>query len=375
MPGEKTLRVGDEDEGFFFHGEDSYWCWVLVEVRDTRYLYRSRALRLSLNLSLNFSSHLLAFSLSHYSCPMAAPTLASILKDIKARKLAPVYLLHGEEPYFIEQISDAIESNALSESEKVFNQIVLFGKDVDARTVIDYCRQYPMMSQYKVVIVKEAQMMNSDQFLALEPYIEKSSPTTILVLCYMYKKVDGRTSMMKTAKSKAFVFESKKLYDNQVPAWIESEVKEQGMSIDAEAVEVLFEYIGNDLPRIANEITKLKIGLKGERQIRASAVYDNSINREYSVLNCRGYRRYRRHRNHPAESHGNMKSSPLVFIVGTFSHTLQTPHPFSAGLLTRNLHRLLGRVLHFLSKNTKQPQLNILSHPWTKSSVSSAITI
>lgn len=252
---------------------------------------------------------------------MAAPTLASILKDIKAQKFSPVYLLHGEEPYFIEQISEALETSVLSENERVFNQIVLYGKDADARTVIDYCRQYPMMAQHRVIIVKEAQMMNSDQLLALEPYIQKSVPTTLLVICYMYKKVDGRTSLMKTAKSKALVFESKKLYDNQVPEWIETIVRNQKLTIDREAVEVLFEYIGNDLSRIANEITKLKIGLKGN-QITAAAVYDNiGVNRDYNVFELQKTVGMKDHvgteiilQNLTA----NMKSSPLVMIVGTF---------------------------------------------------------
>lgn len=252
---------------------------------------------------------------------MAAPTLASIQKDIKARKFSPVYLLHGEESFFIEQIAEAIEVNALSESERVFNQIVLYGKDADARTVIDYCRQYPMMAQYRMIMVKEAQMMNSDQFLALEPYIDKSAPTTILVICYMHKKVDGRTSLMKTAKSKAFVFESKKLYDNQVPEWIESIVRNQKLTIDKEAVEVLFEYIGNDLSRIANEITKLKIGLK-EAHITAAAVYDNiGVNRDYNVFELQktlGLKDYVGTEIILQNLTANMKSSPLVMIFGTF---------------------------------------------------------
>lgn len=253
---------------------------------------------------------------------MAAPTLTSILKDIKARKFAPVYLLHGEEPFFIEQIADAIESHALTESEKVFNQMVLYGKDVDARAVVDTCRQYPMMSQYKVVILKEAQMMQSEQFQNLEPYIDKSAPTSILVICYMYKKVDGRTNLMKTAKSKALVFESKKLYSNQVPEWIESMARDQGMTIDSDAVEVLFEYIGNDLPRIANEIVKLKIGLKEDRRITAAAVYDNiGINREYNVFELQkavGLRDYSGTEMILQNLTANMKSSPMVMIVGTF---------------------------------------------------------
>jgi len=253
---------------------------------------------------------------------MAAPTLASILKDIKGGKFSPVYLLHGEEPFFIEQIADAIESTALTESERVFNQLVLYGKDVDARAIVDNCRQYPMMAQHRVVIVREAQMMQPSEFLALEPYIEKSAPTTILVICYMYKKVDGRTNLMKTAKAKALVFESKKLYDNKIPEWIESEARAHGMTIDKEAVEVLFEYVGNDLPRIANELKKLQIGLHGQKQITAPAVFDNiGVNREYNVFELQkavGSKDFVGTEIILQNLTANMKSSPLVMVVATF---------------------------------------------------------
>ena len=253
---------------------------------------------------------------------MAAPTHASILKDIQNRKFAPVYLLHGEEPFFIEQIAAAIEEKVLTESEKVFNQHVLYGRDVDARTVLDACRQYPMMAQYKVVILKEAQMMSSEQFLSLEPYLAKSAESTILVICYMYKKVDGRTNLMKTAKSTAVVFESKKLYPNQVPAWIEAHCRQEGIQVDRDAVEILYEYIGNDLPRLANEISKLKIGLQGKNQVTADAVYDNiGVSREFNVFElqkCIGTRDYVGTEKILRNLTANMKSNPLIMIVGIF---------------------------------------------------------
>ena len=288
----------------------------------------------------------------------------SILKDIKARKFSPVYLLHGEEPYFIEQIADAIEATALSESEKVFNQIVLYGKDSDARTVIDCCRQYPMMSQHRIVILKEAQMMQSDQFLSLETYIDKSAPTTIFVICYMHKKVDGRTHLMKTAKSKALVFESKKLYDNQVPDWIEAIAMDQGMHIEKDAVEVLYEYIGNDLPRIANEITKLKIGLNSEKQITSAAVYDNiGVNREYNVFELQktvGMKDIVGTERILQNLSANMKSSPLVMIIGTFFSY------FTKLLIVRSLSRgtdqelaqALGQSSTFFVKDYKSAAAN-----------------
>lgn len=253
---------------------------------------------------------------------MAAPTHSSILKDIKAGRFAPVYLLHGEEPFFIEQIADAIETSALTDSEKVFNQIILYGKEADARTVLDYCRQYPMMAQRRVVIVKEAQMMSSDQFLNLEPYISKSADTTVLVICYMHKKVDGRTNLMKTAKSKAVVFESKKLYSNQVPDWIDNYCRDIGLTIDRSAVEILYEYIGNDLSRLSNEIAKLRIGAPPDGKISPGIVYDNiGVSREYNVFELQkaiGLRDYSGTEQIVQNLMANMRSNPLVMIIGIF---------------------------------------------------------
>ena len=157
----------------------------------------------------------------------------SVIKDLKSGKYEPIYFLYGEESYFIDQISDYIEENALDESERDFNQTILYGKDVDEQTVVATAKRFPMMSERNVVIVKEAQYLKKlEEF---ESYIDNPLPSTVLVLCYKHKGPDGRKAVTKKLKSKTVFVESKKLYDNQVPQWIDGYVKLKGGKIDPKA--------------------------------------------------------------------------------------------------------------------------------------------
>ncbi|MEZ4955837.1 MAG: hypothetical protein R2825_19925 [Saprospiraceae bacterium] len=151
-------------------------------------------------------------------------TYDQLLADLKQKKFQPVYFLEGKEPFFIDSISDFIEQNALTESEKAFNQVVLYGRDVDHLAVIDNARRYPMMAERQVVIVKEAQDMKDLGDLA--KYIENPTPTTILVICHKHKTFNKATKFAKLVKAKALLFESGKLYDNQVPDWIIGQLRE-----------------------------------------------------------------------------------------------------------------------------------------------------
>lgn len=188
-----------------------------------------------------------------------------IISDLKAKKYKSIYALMGEETYFIDKISDYIEAHVLSPDEKEFNLTVLYGKDVSAATVNDTARRYPMMAPYHVVIVKEAQELDRIEDLAL--YVKNPQPQTILVLNYKYKKIDGRKELGKLLKKKSVFFESKKLYDNQVPAWIQHYVIENGFKIEAKAAVMLCDFLGTQLSRIANEIDKLIITLKPDEKI------------------------------------------------------------------------------------------------------------
>ncbi len=182
----------------------------------------------------------------------------SILSDLKQKKYKPVYFLMGEEPYYIDVISDYILNNVLDESGREFNQMVLYGNDVDIKTVINTAKRFPMMSPYQVVVVKEAQnIKNLDE---LSFYLQKPQSSTLLVFCYKYGKPDGRKKFVTEIDKSGVLFESKKLYDNQVPAFITNHLKEKGVAIDPKATQILADYLGTNLGNIVNELDKLVIG-------------------------------------------------------------------------------------------------------------------
>lgn len=182
----------------------------------------------------------------------------SILKDIKNKKFAPIYFLSGEEPFFIDQVSKAIESDVLTEDEKGFNQTILYGNDVEMADVLALAKQFPMGAERQVVIVKEAQHLfrSIDQ---LESYAENPQPSTVLVFNYKGKSLDKRKKLYKTLQKNSVVLETKRIYDNQIPDWIETTAKEMGMNLEAKSKFMMAESLGSDLGRIYNELQKLKI--------------------------------------------------------------------------------------------------------------------
>jgi DNA polymerase-3 subunit delta len=191
-------------------------------------------------------------------------TYEQLIGDLKKRVFKPVYFLFGDEPYYIDQATAWIAGNVLTDAEQSFNQTTLYGKDSEAAQVSDLARRFPMMSSHQVVILKEAQEMKS--FGDLIHYVEQPQPSTLLVINYKYKKPDKRQKIFKTLEKKGVWFESKKLYDNQVPAWINAYATGQGYKIEPKAASLLSEFLGSDLSKIANEVEKLvvAIGKKGE---------------------------------------------------------------------------------------------------------------
>ncbi|MEN9335406.1 MAG: polymerase subunit delta [Bacteroidota bacterium] len=181
-----------------------------------------------------------------------------IINDIKAGNLKPIYFLMGEEPYYIDIITSYLEENILTDDEKGFNQMVLYGRDTTIEDIVGNAKRYPMMAERQVVIVKEAQEL-SRTIEKLESYAENPQPTTVLVLAYKYKTLDKRKKVTKALEKTGLVFESKKLYESQVPTWITRVIKGKGMAIDPKAAAMLVEFLGNDLSRISNELDKLKI--------------------------------------------------------------------------------------------------------------------
>lgn len=181
-----------------------------------------------------------------------------ITKDIKAGNLKPIYFLMGEEPYYIDKLTEFIEQNVLEEHERDFNQSILYGRDVTMEDVIGTAKRFPMMADRQVVVVREAQEL-SRTIDKLEAYAENPQQTTVLVFAYKYKTLDKRKKITKLLDKVGVVFESKKLYDNQVGDWIKRVLSGQGYSIEPKAVAILVEFLGTDLSKINNELDKLKI--------------------------------------------------------------------------------------------------------------------
>ncbi len=205
-----------------------------------------------------------------------------IVTDINNGNIKPLYFLFGEEPYYIDAIASYIEKNVLQEEEKGFNQMVLYGKDVTIDDIVANAKRYPMMAERQVVIVKEAQHLSRtiDQLLK---YAENPQNTTVLVICYKYKKLDKRKKLYKAVKEKGVIFESKKLYENRVPDWIRKHLQAKGYSISHKAAILLSEYLGNDLSRINNELEKLRFVLPKNTEITPADIETNiGISKDYN---------------------------------------------------------------------------------------------
>jgi DNA polymerase-3 subunit delta len=190
----------------------------------------------------------------------------------------------GEEPYYIDKLSDYIEQNVLSEEEKGFNQTVLYGRDVEVEDIISTCKRYPMMADYQVVIVKEAQDL-SRTIAKLETYVLNPTPTTILVICYKYKSLDKRTTLSKVLPKHGLLFESKKLYDTALPQWLKRVLSGKNLNIEPKASAMLIEFLGNDLSKIANEIDKLAIILPPGSTITPESIEKNiGFSKDFNIF-------------------------------------------------------------------------------------------
>ncbi|WP_430927346.1 DNA polymerase III subunit delta [Polaribacter marinivivus] len=198
----------------------------------------------------------------------------AIVADIKKGNTKPIYFLMGEEPYYIDQISDFIEDNVLDETEKGFNLQVMYGRDVAIDDIISAAKRYPMMSEKQVLIVKEAQDL-SRSIEKLVSYAENVQPTTVLVINYKYKKLDKRKKLYKAIDKVGVLFDSKKLYDNQVADWIRRVLSGKNYKIEPKAAQMLVEYLGTDLSKIANELKKLMLILPKETIITDHDIEEN----------------------------------------------------------------------------------------------------
>lgn len=189
-----------------------------------------------------------------------------IVADIDAGNPKPLYFLMGEEPYYIDTLSQHIADTVLKEEEKGFNQSVLYGKDTSIDEIVAHAKRFPMMAEYQVIIVKEAQQL-SRTIDRLQAYAEQPQPTTVLVFCYKYKKLDKRKKLYKALQKNGVLFESPKRYENQVVAWISSTLREKQYRITPKACMLLVEFLGTDLSKISKELDKLMLAVPQSAEI------------------------------------------------------------------------------------------------------------
>ena len=214
-------------------------------------------------------------------------TYEEIARNLKNKVYAPIYFLMGEEDYYIDRISEYILNHILTDTEKEFNQTVVYGADTDIASVINTARRYPMMSKYQIVVVKEAQnLKNLDELVY---YLQKPMPSTILVFCYKHGSLDRRKKITIELDKAGVLFESKKLKDTQLPGFITSYLKRRQVEIEPKASEMMAEFVGTDLNRMASELEKLIITLsKGQRRITPEQIERNiGISKDFNNFELR----------------------------------------------------------------------------------------
>ncbi|OUR90860.1 DNA polymerase III subunit delta [Flavobacteriales bacterium 34_180_T64] len=263
-----------------------------------------------------------------------------IVTDIKKGNAKPIYFLMGEEPYYIDKISDFIEDNVLAEEEKGFNQMVLYGRDVSVDDIISNAKRYPMMAERQVVIVKEAQDL-SRTIEKLASYAENPQPTTILVINYKYKKLDKRKALFKAISKVGVVYESKKLYENKVAEWIRRVLSGQNYSISPKAAQMLVEFLGTDLSKINNELEKLKIILAEGTQISPEHIEENiGISKDYNNFELR-------------KAIGERNSLKAFKIINYFA---ENPKDNPMVVTVSLLFNFFSQLLHFHGLHDKNPR-------------------
>ncbi|MDN5213588.1 DNA polymerase III subunit delta [Fulvivirgaceae bacterium BMA12] len=218
-----------------------------------------------------------------------AQSFDQVLQSLKNGQYAPVYFLQGDEPYYIDVIANYLEENVIPEHERGFNQIIMYGKDATISGIVGNARRFPMMAERQLVLVKEAQEIQDfnkeEAAKLLEAYLRKPQPSTLLVFCYKYKTLDKRKALTKLMDKSAVMVSVKKLYDNQVPDWVNNYVVNKGHTITPKATFMITEFVGNNLERISNEIDKMLVNFDDKVQITEKEVEKYiGISKEYNVF-------------------------------------------------------------------------------------------
>ena len=202
-------------------------------------------------------------------------TFETLQKEISQRHFKPIYLLMGDESYFIDKLTELLSETVLTEAEKDFNMHTFYGVDSDVNSIIASARRFPMMSEFQLIVVKEAQELA--KFEVLDVYAKNPMPSTILVINYKHGTVDGRKAVVKNIDKIGVVFESKKLYDNQIPSFIASYFREKGIEIDGKSAQMLTDFVGNDISKLIPQLEKLEIALpkEGRRAVTSELIEQN----------------------------------------------------------------------------------------------------
>ncbi len=274
--------------------------------------------------------------------------ISKIIIDIKKGIIKPIYLLTGEEPYFIDKISDYIENNIISESERDFNQMVLYGGEISVDDIIDSAKRFPMMAEKQVVIIKEAQELwrNIDK---LVDYAKNPLPSTVLVLCYKYKKLDKRKALSKAIQKNGVLFDSKKVYENKAPEWIRGVLQENNYTIDPKAALMLIEFLGTELGKLNNELEKLMLILPKGSKITPIDIEKNiGISKDYNNFEL-------------IRAIGNRDVKKSNEIINYFAHNQKTHNIISTIAILYNFftHLMIYHTLNDKSRGNVAKVLKI----------------
>jgi DNA polymerase III subunit delta len=278
-------------------------------------------------------------------------TFEEIISDLKKRIFKPFYFLAGDEPYYIDLITDFIAEKVLSEEEKAFNQVIIYGEETSVNSIIETSRRFPMMASHQVVIVKEGQALKKIEDLAI--YLDKPLLSTILVLNYKYKVIDKRTKLYKALDTQGVYFESNRLRDYQVPPWIERYLMTKGIKINPDASAMLTEFLGADLHKIVNELDKLLITLPAGKPVITTSLIEKNIgiSKDYNNFELQ-------------KAIGEKNILKANMIVRYFT---ENPNDNPVTLTIASLFSLFSKILtyHYLTDRSKNNVASVLKiHPY-----------
>lgn len=298
---------------------------------------------------------------------------SQIQKELEQKKYAPVYFLNGDEPYFIDKISNQIEATVLDEGEKEFNQTIFYGKDSEVANIINACKRFPMMAERQVIIVREAQELGDLEKTVdvtkggkkvsinlMEEYVKNPTPSTVLVLCFKYKKLDGRKSLAKTIIQNSVYLNAQKIKDHQVTEWIQKFFAEKNKSIQEKAAILMANHLGTDLSKIVNEIDKIIIAKSTDEAITEADVFEYvGISKEYNTFEFIDSILFK----------NSAKAMEITDYHG--KHQKENPFPATISLLFSNFSNVL--IYHTLTDKSKNAAVSALKiHPFTFEKIVSA---